>query len=197
MKVISAEQDYRSIAVCADKVLEEGKALPDKIFRKPLKYFLFITFDELFMPIFFDHVKRYIEEVGENGFRLMALDPDPKEYFGSYFEFFGAFEFTGLDTEDEYLLALNEYPKDSPADALAHNSNSLMVFSLTSKWAIYGNRDADIAICAFADRAQMKLFELIYGSDLLGGVESAAEYAYSTSSETALMDRFCKNYATY
>ena len=101
MKVISSEKDYDLIATGVEKILNTTKALPDNVFRKDVKFFLFITFDEFFMPLFFNHLKRFMLDIGENSFWAMAVDPDPGLYFGAHFKFFGAIEFFTSDTEDE------------------------------------------------------------------------------------------------
>ncbi len=194
MRLASTEKDYDPIATSVEKVLDKTKVLPENVFKQAFRYFLFITFDELFMPLFFNHIKRYALETEESSFWLTVIEPDPKLYFGLHFNFWGAFEFSSSDTEDDYLSAVNNYPEDSPADALAHNANLLMFFSSVNRWAIYGDRETDIAICAFADQEQMELFKSIYGSDLLGGVKSAAEYAYGATSNNALKDKLCNNY---
>jgi hypothetical protein len=193
MKVISVEKDYEPIVTSVKKILDQTKTLPENVFRQAFKFFLFITFDELFMPLFFNHIKRYLLEAAENGFWLTVIDPDPS-YFWSHFDFFGSIEFSSSDSEDDYLAALNNYPKESIADALAHNSNLLMIFSPTSKWAIYGDRGSGIAICAFSDRAQMEFFKSIYDCDLLGGVKFAAEYAYGATDKNSLREKFCNSY---
>lgn len=194
MRVIATEKDYQPIATRIESVLDNTKRLPEKVFNQSFKYFLFITFDDLRMPRFFNHIKRYLLENAETNFWLTAIEPDPKLYYGLHFNFFGAIEFSSSDTEDDYLGALNNYPEDSPADALTHNSRLLMAFSPINQWAIYGDREADIAICAFADQEQMDLLKSIYGSDLLEGVKGAAEYAYEETGNDDLKDRLCNNY---
>lgn len=69
-----------------------------------------------------------------------------------------------------------------------------MFFSPTYKWAVYGDRDADIAICAFTDQQQMELFKSIYGSDLLDGVKVAANYAYGATGKSTLEATLCDSY---
>lgn len=195
MRTITTEKRYDSVASDAEKILDRTKVLPENVFKQALRFFLFITFDELFMPLFFNHLKRYLLEVGENSFWLTAVDPDPKLYFGANFDFLGAIEFFSADTGEDYLAALNNYPEDSPADALAHNANSLLFFSSKFGWAVYGNRDSDIAICAFADIEQVELFKSIYGSDLLGGVSEAADYAYGATGNSVLKAKLCSSYS--
>jgi hypothetical protein len=195
MRAITTEKGYGSVESDSEKILDRTKVLPENVFKQAFKFFLFITFDELFMPMFFNHLKRYLMEIDENCFWLTAIDPDPKIYFGSNFDFFGAIEFSSADTNEDYLSALNNYPEDSPADALAHNTNSLMFFSSQYGWAVYGDRDADIAICAFADIEKMELFKSIYGSDLLGGVSAAADYAYGATGNSVLRAKLCSSYS--
>lgn len=192
MKVINTENEFVHIDSKIDNAIEKSKILPDKIFRSVFKYFLFITFDELFMILFFNHLKEYLIQVGEKGFWMSIIDPDPKGYFFKNFGFFGSFEFLNSDSENNYVSALNEFPYNSPADAPMHNSNSLVFSSFINNWVIYGNRDADIAICAFLNGEEMKIFKSIYGSDLLGEVNAAAEYAFGT---TPKAEEFCKNYS--
>lgn len=177
-----------------EKILNKGELLPENVYRQAYRFFLFITFDELFMPLFFNHLQRYLRAIEENKFWLSSIDPDPKRYFGANFNFYGAIEFFDSDTEDEYLRALNDYPENSPADALAHNANSLVFFSPSCGWAIYGDRDTDIAVCAFTDQGKMELFKSIYGSDLLGGVKAAAEYAYGVAGKSELKAKLCSSY---
>lgn len=195
MKAITTEEGCDSVVSGAEKILDKSKVLPENVFKQDFEFFLFVTFDELLMPLFFDHLKRYLLEVSENRFWLAAVDPDPKLYFGANFNFFGAFELSSADTHEDYLSVLNNYPKDSPADALAHNANSLIFFSSQYDWAVYGSRDADIAVCAFADLKRMELFESIYGGDLLGGVRAAADYAYGATGDSVLRAKLCSSYS--
>lgn len=195
MRPIVTEKDYEPIAEGVERILDTKKVLPEKVFNQSFKYFLFLTFDELSMRPFFNNIKRYLSESGEANFWLTAIKPDPKIYFGFHFNFFGAIEFSTSDTEDDYLGALHDYPEESPADALVHNTSSLMAFSSTNMWAIYGDRDAEIAICAFTGREQMDLFKTIYGSDLLlGEVKNVGEYAYGGSGNTPKVEKFCNSY---
>lgn len=196
MKAISAAKDFDQIEMSIDRAIDRSKMLPDRVFRSTLKYFLFITFDELYMTLFFNHVKRYLDKVGERAFWLVTIDPDPRSYFFHHFGFYGAFEFLSSDNEDDYVSALNDYPKDNHADSLMSNSNSLVAVSSSGEWAIFSSRDDDIAICGFSDRAQMEIFRSVYGSDLLNDVNAAAEYAYATSGDAQRIERFHKNYSS-
>lgn len=196
MKVISTTEDFDLIDLSIDRAIDRSKILPDRVFRSAFKYFLFTTYDDLYMTFFLNHVKQYLDRVGERAFWLAVIDPDPRSYFFHHFGFYGAFEFLSSDNEDDYVSALNDYPKDYHADSLMSNSNSLVAVSSSGVWAIISSRDDDIAICGFSDRAQMEIFRSVYGSDLLNGVDAAAEYAYGASGDASRIERFHKNYSS-
>ena len=194
MKVISTAEDFDLIDLSIDRVIDRSKILPDRVFRSAFKYFLFITFDDLHMDLFFNHIKQYLISVGEPAFWLATIYPDPRSYYFYHFGFYGTFEFLSSDNEDDYISALN-YPKDS-ADALMYNSDLLIALSSSNKWAVFSSRDDDIAICGFSDRVQMEIFRSVYGSDLLNSVNAAAEYAYGVSGDALQIERFRKNYSS-
>lgn len=196
MKPVTTVQDFDAVATNIGRIIDSSKTIPENVFRKAFRYFLFTTFDDLHMSLFFDHVSQFMKETGEKNFWVTTLDPDPRSYFAANFGFYGTFEFSVSDTGDDYISALFDIPESSPADALMHNGNLLLVFSTTGKWAVYGSRNADIAVCAFTEHSQMELFKSIYGSDLLDSVRSAAEYAYKFASDSTLIDDFCENYAS-
>ena len=78
MNPISTAKDFDLIDVSIDRVIDRSRTLPDRVFRNTLKYFLFITFDELRMTLFFNHIKQYLIRTGERKFWLTTIDPDPR-----------------------------------------------------------------------------------------------------------------------
>jgi len=178
VRVIKKRQDLDDVLFFLKDVIDRDKSLPGYLFKKGFSKFSFITFDELFMPDFFSKLCRYVKVSGDSGFFLAVVDPDPMLYFGSNFDFYGIFEFSPTDAIESYISSINEYPKCSPADAIAHNSNSLIFFSKKKDWAIYGSRTSDIAICAFENSRKQECFQSIFGDSLLPGIEAAAIYGY-------------------
>ncbi len=152
--------------------------------------------------MFYNNIIKYFAETKENEFWLTTLRPDAEQYYYKYFRFFGTFEFSCSDTFEEYISALNGYPKESPNNALMYIGDVVLFSTYTNKWVVYGERDADIAICAFQEKELMELFEKIYGSETLGDVREAADYAYnaafkdgySDDEKNDLIQVFCHNY---
>ena len=194
MRLIKAQEEYELIECWREKIVDRIEYLPQNVFQNSYSFFLFITFYEILMPSFFSHIKTFLERNGENGFWLSSLDPDPKTYYGENFGFFGTIEFLDDDTEEDYLAALHNIPVERIADALAYRSDILLLFSRSHDWGIYGVRHLDIAICAFTHRNRKECFQSIYKSDLLNGVDAAAEYVYGGTNDKILKERFRRNY---
>lgn len=196
MMAVSEDKYFKALESNIIKTVDKRKLLPEMVFKSVFKHFLFIRFYDLLMPErFFKHTKQYMMKIGEKDFWIVVLDPDPRGYYKKYFNIYGAFEFLGTDTDAEYLSAFHHYPKDSDADALAYRGDILLVSSFSNKWAVYGSREDEIAICAFSDIGQMELFKASYGFDLLDDVEVAAEYAYGKSGNKTKIEKLCTNYS--
>ncbi|MEQ5777150.1 hypothetical protein J4E05_16620 [Thalassospira sp. NFXS8] len=195
MRVIRDVDDLKDAYsyICESVFLD--RKLPEKVFSKELIEFLFIAFDDVMMPFFFKKITEYLRKNEGDRFWMMSLDPDPYLYFGANYNYLGAVEFFSSDTEEDYISALNDYPENSFADALAHNANLLVFFSPEKDFVIYCDRDADIGICAFKDAIRMQNFMNIYGEELLGGKEAAAYYAYGEFQESEKFEKFIDSYA--
>ena len=193
MKHITNTLEFDFLDAGINRAIYRSRMFPEKIFRDEYKYFLFITFDELFMELFFNHMQHFLKKTGEEKFWLVSVNPDPRKYFYEHFRVYGAVEFTALDSKHSFFSAINEYHDDNPGEALIHVTNSLIVLSQSGKWVIFGERESDIAVCAFSDRAEMEVFESIYAADLLEGVRDAADYAYGAKAMQESM-AFCRNY---
>lgn len=190
------KSEYNLILSRSDEIINRKQNIPDKVFHKEFKIFLFITFDEILMPIFFNHLKKYLVEINQKKLWVTTIKPDPKNYFEINFDFWGAFEIRPEDNAEDYIAALHNYPTESPADAIAHSANSILFFSPEHDWAIYGDRDSDIAICSFNNKEKMQIFQAIYGYDLLGSVKDAAIYAYGEEENIELKKHFFRSFST-
>jgi len=196
MKRIESKQDYQIYKNAIETFVDKTKQIPQQVFNDSFRYFLFITFDEIFMEVFFYHMKKYVSKIQETEFEMVVLDPDPEAYFFHHFGRYGILVIDDPDSYEDYLSDLSNPPDNFPADALIHNSNLILVTSNNGKWAVLGDREMDIGICAFADEESMNKFKDVYGDDLLDGVTVAAEYIYGPGDEhRSKKEEFCVNYS--
>jgi hypothetical protein len=178
MKVIRTDQDFNLIESCIDKTIDRSKEFPENVFKGGFKYYLFMQFDDILQEILYIHLKQYLLETGdgEHEFWVAAVSPDAKSYFRAHYDYYATIEFTLSDTEDDILKAFNEYPVENWADSITVRPDSLIVSSYLNKWAVYGEREWEIAVCAFCDRAEMEKFRSIKSGLLTWNVEEATEY---------------------
>ena len=81
-----------------------------------------------------------------------VLDPHPEEY---YYKEFGYYNWLKLPcdlTGDQYMDVLEEYPQDSMADSIMHNSFVVVWFPPSKEWIIIGDRSYGINILAIKMR---------------------------------------------
>ncbi len=79
MNVISSREQISLVSSHIDSTVDTSKVLPDMVFRSTFQYFSFITFDEPFLPLFFNSLKQFLVEIGEEQFWLSAINLNKKK----------------------------------------------------------------------------------------------------------------------
>lgn len=194
MKLVSINSDYMRVSNSINAAIVSDVNLPRRVFSQFFTRFSFLTFDELLMPNFFINLVRFQRAIGEENFWFACIEPDPRLYFKEHFDFFGCLEFTIGDEAKAYCGALNDFPESSLADALAHSANLVVILSQSGDWIIYGDRAAEIAICAFNDSTLNDVFQSIFGDDLFPSAEFASDFAYGESEHENKVE-FLNNYS--
>jgi hypothetical protein len=168
MRFIIEKQEFDDSFQTINRIIGKDLELPDLVFKKQWGNFLFITFDEIFLPeVFFRNLKEFLKIKLEDYFQLSVINPDPEKYFFKHFKKYSMLHFSINDREEDYLEILNRDPGNSPADSIMDNSNSILVYSDNADWGVYGERELGVAICAFRNVELKNLFETAYGNKLL------------------------------
>jgi hypothetical protein len=195
MKVILELNTFNRINAITKEIINASKSVPDNVFYDGWRHFLFAPFEDMLLPLSFDHIKEFLTGLKEKEFWLTTIEPDPLQYIHANFGYYGTFEFSINDTTSDYLSALHDFPSSSPADAMAHNGVRLLALSCLGRWAAYFDRDNNITIFAFRDLMIMESFKQVYGPDLFASADDAAQYCYTiTNSEQKLL-HFRKSYS--
>lgn len=192
MRFVKSKNEFDSLVSTSESLIRPSNIFPDKLFRKKYSLYLFITFDEIHMRVFFQHLRKYLKVMSEMKFVYLVLEPSPSEYVCDQIIKYKAIEFSVDDTEDEFIKALNEYSGGDEPDCVMDNSDQILIFSESKKWCVYSDREADLSVCAFSDQDCHRAFQVAYGNDLLPDVEAAAKYAYGDREEYY---RFIRNYS--
>ena len=86
-----------------------------------------------------------------------VLDLDSKDYFYPNFGYYNVLNLPAATTGVQYLKGLETGPLESPADAILYNSETVVWVPSGGRWAIWGQREYEICILAFADEQAMHL----------------------------------------
>lgn len=178
MKFVTNREDFEAINFLINAIVDKHRRLPEVVFFDGYGEFSFFAFDKIFTKDFFRRAIEFIMKCGENVFWVSVIDPDPEKYFFNHFIHYGTIECAVGDTDESYISALNADPGGSPADALIHNSNVIAVGSPSADWIIFGDRAADVAVCAFRSTFKRDLFCSIYEPILFSNAMAAADSAF-------------------
>lgn len=173
-QLIVEEQIFRKELYSIGSLIDKEKTIPEQVFDSRLSNFAFISIEDIFSEEFFDKMKKFLSQINENDFRVFAIEPDPESYFYHNFGKYPLLMFSMDSTAQQYVSAVFADPGESPADAIGYNSSSLLVYSSSYRWAIYGSRDFEVGIFASESTALSDIFHQIYDDNL--DVETAIEH---------------------
>jgi hypothetical protein len=105
----------------------------------------------------------------------LLFDLTPRTFFYHHFEGFPAFRLKAGEGKDEYFGILDEkFFKDSP-DSIELIASVALLFSQSSDWAIYADRDFEVAIVAFRTKEMADMFANMYSPKRLLSVNQAID----------------------
>lgn len=132
-----------------EKIFNINQEFPTQVFNKEYKYYVFEEFNSVMSEDFWRTIQYLTDTLNEKEITVAVLDPHPKDYFYEEFGYFNYLQIpTSLSNED-YMNILENGPEDSPADAPLYNSEKVVWFSSSKKWAIWGERSLDICVMGF------------------------------------------------
>ena len=196
MELVMSTRSFEGVKQRLSSDLRLGSELPGMVFRERFSFFRFMMFDELLSPELFLSLKEISFARGEMGtISLSAIRPDPVRYFHRNFGFFGAVEFGELDDEDEFLHAINDYPKRDSADSLSSNAERVAYGVSSGAWAAYGDRINGIGICAFENGLQSDSLARVHGSEFVFDATYAADLLYGNETSRTRADQLILHYS--
>jgi hypothetical protein len=149
--MITSRDDFERAMQSIDRLVDRSATLPDQVFRQRPAAFHVIDFDHLWSKDFFRDAQRLTKRAGDASFTLAVLRPDPDRYFYAHFGKFPLLRFTDADPGQRFIDEVHADPGGSPADAVVHNSDAVLVYPPSERWAIYGDREMEIGIIAVMD----------------------------------------------
>lgn len=153
---INNTKGYQAALLSLNKIFCIEQRLPDQVFKTPFFGFTCEDFDDTMTANFWNTLLQPIGKALNDSHILTAvLDPDPKNYFYPNFGYYNMLNMPIDTTGTEYLKSLETGPVTSPADAILYNSEIVVWAPSGGRWAVWGQRDCEICILAFADEQAM------------------------------------------
>jgi hypothetical protein len=176
MKFLTMRTDFEAQKRAIDRLVDVEKRFPGFVFRDRFSNFVCMDFDKVLTGAFHERLKNFLERMGETRYFLAVIDPEPENYFFHHFGKYPFLEVSVLDSEAEFLRAVNEDPGGSPADAITYNGRVVVAYSDSGEWALYGERDYEFGIVAFSEEEHKEAFISSYGQECVFTIEGAIEH---------------------
>ena len=193
MQFITSEKEFDTIVSQAKGLVNISADFPNALLRPGSDKEIFLTFNELRMSLFFNHLQDFLRTIDVSEFIYVVLDPSPDDYGVERIEKFKALKSTLSDTKEDFLNALNEYSGGGRPDCIMDDSNRIFVSTMKYDWCILGDRDSDLGFCYFSTPHLRSSFKDAYGADILNA-ETAINYAWPLKSNPELREKFFANY---
>lgn len=151
-KFIDSIDEFESIKNILDKIFISNSSLPNQVFHKDFKDYLFEEFDYTMTEYFWTKITELANTTNDDFIIMAVLNPSPLNY---YFKEFGYFNCAKLKVDIssiQYMDVLNFSPEDSPADSIFINSYTVVWASPSMKWGIWAERDKGVCVVAFNEK---------------------------------------------
>ncbi|HDX9628487.1 TPA: hypothetical protein ROY30_002147 [Bacillus cereus] len=139
-----------------DGMIHFDLSLPNQVFQNDYGNYMFGEFDSLMYDDGWNEIRKLAQTTHDSFVIMGVLDPHPEEY---YYKEFGYYNWLKLPcdlTGDQYMDVLEEYPQDSMADSIMHNSFVVVWFPPSKEWIIIGDRSYGINILAIKNESGLK-----------------------------------------
>lgn len=195
MRFVVDRSEFDTWMSVAKNLVHDPAQFPGNIFALPSCAYLFVTFDEMKMTLFFSHIRNFVAERGDDHFMYLVTDPDPNSYFGvDSVARYKAIAFDIRDSDAQFLNALNANSGGKEPDCIMDYADQIIVTSGTASWCVFGDARIDLGICAFSVADDADKFRNIYGRDLLQDVAAAANYSFGRDGDSSAAKTFIEAY---
>lgn len=188
MDFILDPQVFRREAEEVEMLTTGGPFSKDHVSTRKFPY-EFVSFSSILNRAFFRSMKAFCRNVGDDVFLVLATEPDPYEYKRKFGRF-NTVVFDLMDSEDDYLKALNDGPRGNTADSLMDGSERLLLYSRSRTWLLVADRSSNLTLCCFSTKAVRDLFEQCYESAFFDTQEEAAAFSCDTGGDGADLSSF-------
>lgn len=196
---ISNSEEFTKLGNELDSIFNRKNQFPNQVFSDSYAGYKFEEFNYVLSDEVWNTLQRLAIATNDDFVYVAVLDPSPDEY---YYKEFGYYNWIKLPinlTADQYFNMLDFGPKESPVDAILFNSYTVVWFSPSLKWGIWGERNIEVCVIGFIDETvESKLTSILNTWRPLNEVVSSWIQLNFSRNETAyekLIRDLKKNYS--
>lgn len=149
------------------QLLDLEKRLPEQVFKKPLTHFMLMDSDEVFWGGGLDQFRQFLNSINESSYYLMVIDSHPLHYYKVIFGIYPIVEISPDVNISMYRQRLNKPLTYNGSESLEDEATIVIFYSFKSDWAIYCDREFELAIVSFKEKEQAICFQHSYNSERL------------------------------
>lgn len=176
MTFIADPTEFRNELDHIQRALFRERRLPQQVFRQAPAATCFWNFSALLSDRFFGPLSELSRQTGEDCFWLASLLPDPETYFFRHFRKYPFIRISGDESQGDYVAAINEDPGGSPADAIGHRSDVVVIYPRSLRWVMYGDREWDLSITGILVPEIVPIFNRLFHDCTFFSAENVIEH---------------------
>lgn len=151
---VRADDDFRNIEECAQRIFRLDKQLPDQVFQNPPGACRFLSVIPFAQTQFWAILNAIGKIFRDDVIYVLMQRPTPREY-KHWTGVYGALRFPVSTAPESYTRTLcYDPPGPRRFPGLYFSVYTIYWFGSSGIWGIYGNRDLDIAIGSIAKGCQ-------------------------------------------
>ena len=158
VKFVEQKEEFLQERKKFNHVFKENAILPENVYNDNFKIFIAFEFDLFFWEFFFFRINEFVKSIGDSNYTYYVVEPSPEKYFYRNFKKYGAGIIDVDSTLEEYSEFINYRLSKKYADTLQESPDVLTLFSPTSTWGLYADRNWEIGIVGFENEEVKEIF---------------------------------------
>jgi hypothetical protein len=139
--LVSDASRFDRIRADAEQAFDLRSALPGPVCRIPDVRTLWFEDAVVASGDFWPALQTLARLHGDPAVGLLALDPDPVDYYYANFKLYGALSLPTASSAADYWDALTEAPPGCEAAAIRYNADRWVAFGQSRRWGVWYERD--------------------------------------------------------
>ena len=145
---VSNHDEYQKYIATVKQVVDTNRRLPDQVFKSGFHYYLFHEYDWMTWGDFWQSLKPLSKSDDDERIIVAGIAPDPQDYYHQHFGDYNAFSISASASVEDYQNMLTAEPSGSPADAMNHHTDLIVLAPSSCTWAVWAEHELGVCVLA-------------------------------------------------